>query len=294
MTTTPKSRRLTAKQLAQLDWARRSTLKSDDWAELYLQEFPPDERRDVNELRRLLQSGSLVMHETRDQDGQLLTWSMSQDYPSDSPDEPSFWLGCWTVTRRSAQSLGIGSIHFAKVIEALKAERPHYIGRVTEIESTEGLSADSQPARRASFYARLGLQELDVPYEFPLFQPAGSTEYVPQSKLGKPIKAQMLIAPFDNKPITASQVRSMIRRIYTRGYRVRPDDPYIESRLALIGDGRKNLLVPVRMPEGMNRPGSDSANNVPTNTEDKQCGCMLLPLWDGLLAWLTRILHSGR
>ena len=189
-----------------------------------------------------------MLHETRDKTGKLLTWSMSQDNEGRDDNEPSFWLGCWTVTRREMQSSGLGRVHFAKVLEALKAEYPSHIGRVTEIESTEGLTADSQPVRRAKFYKGLGLKEFDAPYELPLFQPVNSTVYVPQARLGKAIKAQLLFAPFTDKPVTAAQLRSIIRRIYERGYYVHPADPYIEERLSLVDESKQSLLREISIP----------------------------------------------
>lgn len=242
---------LKADEIARLSLAKRSDAKNDDWISLYIDEFPPEERRDVCQLRRLVQSGRLALHETRSGDGHLLTWSISQRYapepePKREQNEALFWLGAWTVTRRSAQSMGLGRLHFPKVIAALKSETPDYIGRVTEIESAEGLAADSQPARRAAFYKRIGLMELTVPYEMPLYQPADATQYIPQAKLGKGIKGQLLIAPFKDGPISGKQVRSIVRRIYEQGYNVSPDDPYMQERLSLIDESRENYLAPMR------------------------------------------------
>ena len=241
-----KTSRLTPEQISQLQIARRADGTSDDWVELYLAEFPENERRDVSQLRALLQSGKLVLHETRDKHGKLLVWSMSQDYASRDKVEPSFWLGCWTVTRRNMQSTGLGRIHFAKVLEALKQEKPDYIGRVTEIESTAGQTRDSQPVRRAKFYKALGLKEIDVAYEFPLFQPVNAKEYVAQAQLGKGIPAQLLIASFGNDSLSVSDARSIIKRIYTFGYHLQPTDPYIAERLMLVRETGESVLVDIR------------------------------------------------
>jgi hypothetical protein len=248
MSTDSKPSRLTPEQIAELDLARKSDLSNDDWVELYLSEFPEIERRDVGQLKKSLRGGRLVMHETRDKHGQLLTWSMTSDHPApEGSDEPSFWLGCWTVTRRSAQSTGIGRVHFAHLLATLKKEKPNYIGRVTEIESTEGMAPDSQPVRRAKFYKALGLMELDITYEIPLFQPPGAKRYIPQTKLGPAVKAQLLMAPFCDKPIVlAAQARSIVSQIYGQ-YNVRESDPYIAQRLSVIDDHRQNLLIPVRL-----------------------------------------------
>lgn len=238
---------MTAEQISKLSLAKRSDGTNDDWVELYRSEFPPEEQRHPDQLRKFLARGSLVLHETRDADGTLLTWSMSQDNNAREDGELSFWHGCWTVTKRSAQSTGIGRVHFAKVVAALKLQTPDYLGRVTEIESTYGLSADSQPVRRAKFYDSLGLKEIDVPYEIPLFQPADAKEYTPQKKLGSGIRAQLLFAPFHDRPLTAAEVKTIIRRIYERGYDIKPDDPYIEERLSLVDENRKDFLVPIRI-----------------------------------------------
>lgn len=242
------SGKLSAEQLKEYDFARRSDGQGDDWVDLYRAEFPVEEQRDVEQLRKLLRTGKVVLHETRDQSGKLITWSMSQDYPAAADsNEPSFWLGCWTVTRRSAQSSGIGRVHFAKVLEALKAEKPEYIGRITEIESTDGLLPDSQPVRRAKFYKALGLEELVFDYEIPRFQPADATEYVLQQKLGSGIKGQLLIATFSDAAVSGSQVRSIVRRIYENGYHVSSDDPFIDTRLALIDAKRSNYRSQIRI-----------------------------------------------
>lgn len=247
-TTKTSNNRLTPERLKELDLAKRSDGHDEDWVELYLAEFPKEEQRDVSQLRAILDTGKLVLHETRDKNGLLLTWSMTQNCQSDSKN-PSFWLGCWTVTRRDYQSSGIGRVHFAKLLEALKAEKPDYIGRITEIESTAGLTKDSQPARRARFYKALGLQELDIPYEIPLFQPADATEYVPQAKLGKSIKGQLLISMFSDSAVSASQLRYIVGRIYKSGYHVKKDDPYFAERLALIDEKRENYLTQIKTPE---------------------------------------------
>jgi hypothetical protein len=240
---------MTPEQMSLLELGKRSDGRNRDWVELYLAEFPVEEQRDVEQLSGYLASGEVVLHETRDQHGQLLSWSMSQDYPAPRAGKkhPPFWLGCWTVTRKSMQSSGIGRLHLPKVIEALKREKPGYIGRITEIESTADLPPTSQPVRRAKFYRALGMLELDVPYEIPLYQPVDAAEYVPQAKLGKSIKGQLLFAPFSNKPVTAKQVRSIISRIYKTGYGIDPKDPFMAQRLALIDGKRDNFLIPIRI-----------------------------------------------
>ena len=152
-----KPARLTDEQIKEHDLARRSDGKSDDWVTLYLEEFPKEEQRDVEQLRGYVLDGAVALHETRDKDGQLVTWSMSQHYkPVEGASDLAFWLGCYTVTKRSSQSTGIGRVHFPRVIDALKVETPDYLGRMTEIESTAGLSATSQPVRRARFYQSIG------------------------------------------------------------------------------------------------------------------------------------------
>jgi hypothetical protein len=130
-------------------------------------------------------------------------------------------------------------------LASLKAEKPGYIGRITEIETTEGLADESQPVRRAKFYANLGLKEVDVPYEFPRFQPAKSTKYVPQAALGGGIKGQLLLATFTDDAVKTKAVRSIIRRVYERGYNVDPQDEYIEKRLALISSDKGSRLKPL-------------------------------------------------
>lgn len=256
-----KPARLTDEQIKEHDLARRSDGNNDDWVTLYLEEFPPEEQRDVEQLRGYVQDGSVALHETRNKDGQLVTWSISQDLKRpEGSSETAFWLGCWTVTKRASQSSGIGRVHFPRVIEALKLETPDYVGRVTEIESTENLSSTSQPVRRAKFYQALGLQELDIDYQMPLYQPADATEYMPQSKLGKAIKGQLLIAPFSDGPVTGAQVRAIVRRIYEEGYDIQPTDPYIAERLALIDEARENYLVPLRI---LSAADASSTSNKP-------------------------------
>jgi hypothetical protein len=268
MTTPAKPNKLTPEQIKELDLARLSDLSNDDWVQLYLEEFPPHERRDVEQLRRYLKDGRFVMHETRDKNGLLLSWSISRHSPAKpGTNEPSFWFGCWTVTRRSAQSTGVGRVHFPAVIKALKAKSPHYLGRTTEIESTEGMAPDSQQVRRAKFYAALGLKELHLPYEFPLFQPIGATEYVPQSKLGKPVKAQLLIAPFSDAPISGKQAYDLVKSIYINSYNVHPDDPFVAERLALIDVSKDNLLGPVRIGSVDNTPKPTAPTPAPSVQE---------------------------
>lgn len=238
--------RFTPEQISRLQFGRRTDFASDDWLELYLSEFPEAEQRKISDLKAMLAGGQLVMHETRDPDGQLLAWSISQDFPAaPKTRELSFWLGCWTVTRREAQSIGIGSVHFPKVVAALKAESPCYFGRFTEIESTVGLPEDSQPVRRAKFYRKLGLQVVDVPYEMARYQPNDATRHMSQSELTPHLPAHLLVSPFHDRPLTGSEAASIVRRIYENHYGVGNDDPYIAQRLSLINRRRMNVIRPL-------------------------------------------------
>ncbi len=254
-----KPARLTDEQIKEHDLARRSDGKNDDWVTLYLEEFPKEEQRDVEQLRGYVLDGAVALHETRDKDGQLVTWSMSQHYkPVEGASDLAFWLGCYTVTKRSSQSTGIGRVHFPRVIDALKVETPDYLGRMTEIESTAGLPATSQPVRRARFYQSIGLQELEFDYEIPLYQSVEATEYVPPAKRGKPIKGQLLISPFRDGPVSGALVRTIVRRIYEEGYNIQPTDPYMAERLALIDEAREDYLVPLRILSAADASSTDS------------------------------------
>jgi GNAT superfamily N-acetyltransferase len=241
-----KSARLTPEEIARLRFGKRVDFTDKDWLDLYLSEFPAAEQRKISDLEELLASGVFVMHETRDPDGKLLAWSISQNFPAPAKSrELPFWLGCWTVTRKEAQSTGVGSLHFPKVVAALKQENPCYFGRFTEIESTVGLPENSQPVRRAKFYQKLGLNALDFPYEMARFQPNDSTTHKSQKELGPGLPAHLLVSPFSDRPLNGTELASIVRRIYEQHYGVLPSDPYIHERLLLINRRRKSFVGPL-------------------------------------------------
>ena len=131
------------------------------------------------------------------------------------------------------------------VLASLKAEKPGYIGRITEIETTEGLADESQPVRRAKFYANLGLKEVDVPYKFPDSSLLSPPSTFRKRRLAEGIKGQLLLATFTDDAVKTKAVRSIIRRVYERGYNVDPQDEYIEKRLALISSDKGSRLKPL-------------------------------------------------
>lgn len=191
-----------------------STGQEQDWKDLYNSAFPADERTPLEELQRLLDAGSILLHRTTNKAGELLCFSIV--YPMSN-----FALLSYIASDSTKRSTGIGSKHMKKLLEILKSKYPEFLGLVLEIESTrqQGLEAADKTARqrRLAFYQRLGAKRLCRTYVWPSYSLKGTYRL-----------AELMWFDFDPKTIDDPQLPGIIKELYMKGYGASEDDPILE------------------------------------------------------------------
>jgi hypothetical protein len=196
--------------------------ESDGWVSVYECSFPKAQRQSVQQLRALIEAGTMELDETRDQTDQINCMTLTEVFGGDST--PRFLLACYTATPPNLRSLGIGSVHRRRLTELLKAEYPDYLGLFSEIESTREPGLDAQTLetrkRRLAFFLRLGVERLPVNYRFPSND---SNE--------APLQGELLWVPFGEPRLEPDALRQVMRRIYVEGYGLDDSDPFIEESL---------------------------------------------------------------
>ena len=191
-----------------------STGQEQDWKDLYNSAFPADERTPLEELQRLLDAGSILLHRTTNKSGELLCFSIV--YPMSN-----FALLSYIASDSTKRSTGIGSKHMKKLLEILKTKYPEFLGLVLEIESTrqQGLEAADKTARqrRLAFYQRLGAKRLCRTYVWPSYSLKGTYRL-----------AELMWFDFDPATIDDPQLPGIIKELYMKGYGAQEDDPILE------------------------------------------------------------------
>lgn len=197
-----------------LNLCQVSTGQEQDWKDLYNTSFPADERTPLDELQRLLDAGSILLHRTTNKTGELLCFSIV--YPMSN-----FALLSYIASDATKRSSGIGSKHMKRLLEILKSKYPEFLGLVLEIESTrqQGLEAADKTARqrRLAFYQRLGAKRLCRTYVWPSYSLKGTYRL-----------AELMWFDFDPATIDDPHLPGIITELYTKGYGAQPDDPILE------------------------------------------------------------------
>jgi GNAT superfamily N-acetyltransferase len=198
-----------------------SSGQEDDWKILYEHAFPADERMPVEELRRLIGNGTVVLHKTTNKQGELLCFSLVNLMSN-------FGLLAYIATDTTKRSTGVGSKHMKHLIDILKKQHGSYIGLFLEIESTkeQGLDTETHKARtrRLGFYQRLGAKRLHKQYLMPSYA-AG----------GHPRAGELLWFELGSTCVQDSQIKPVIEEIFTKGYNLAPTDPLIQQITAQFG-----------------------------------------------------------
>ena len=199
---------------ASLNRCQVSTGHEQDWKDLYNTSFPADERTPLEELQRLLDSGSILLHRTTNKAGELLCFSIV--YPMSN-----FALLSYIASDSTKRSTGIGSKHMKRLLELLKSKYPEFLGLVLEIESTRqvGLDAADKTARqrRLAFYQRLGAKRLCRTYVWPSYAQKGSYRL-----------AELMWFDFDPATIDDPHLPGIVKELYMKGYGAQEDDPILE------------------------------------------------------------------
>ncbi len=197
-----------------LNLCQVSTGQEQDWKDLYNSSFPADERTPLEELQRLLDAGSILLHRTTNKTGELLCFSIV--YPMSN-----FALLSYIASDATKRSSGIGSKHMKRLLEILKSKYPEFLGLVLEIESTrqQGLEAADKTARqrRLAFYQRLGAKRLCRTYVWPSYSLKGTYRL-----------AELMWFDFDPSTIDDPHLPGIITELYTKGYGAQSDDPILE------------------------------------------------------------------
>lgn len=191
-----------------------STGQEQDWKDLYNSAFPADERTPIEELERLLEAGSILLHRTTNKADELLCFSIV--YPMSN-----FALLSYIASDATKRSTGIGSKHMKRLLEILKSKYPEFLGLVLEIESTrqQGLETADKTARqrRLAFYQRLGAKRLCRTYVWPSYALKGTYRL-----------AELMWFDFDPATIDDPQLPGIIKELYMKGYGAQEDDPILE------------------------------------------------------------------
>jgi hypothetical protein len=193
----------------------------DDWKNLYESSFPADERHPVDDLRKLITGGTVILHRTTNKAGELLCFSIV-NVMSD------FSLLAYIATDSTKRSTGVGSKHMKKLIEELKTAHPTHVGMFLEIESTKeaGLDADTHKARarRLAFYQRLGAKRMHKSYLMPSYGTAQGTAEARQGEL--------LWVEFTASCITEATLPRIIEEIFCKAYGLPNTDKTVQKVLS--------------------------------------------------------------
>ena len=195
-----------------------SSGQEDDWKLLYETAFPADERSPVDELRKLISSGSMLLHKTVNKDGELLCFSLVNVMSN-------FALLAYIATDTTKRSSGVGSKHMKQLIQTLRAQYPTFTALFLEIESTKeaGLDADTQKMRnrRLAFYQRLGAKRLKQKYGMPSF-----------AKKGSKAAGELLWIELTNSCVFDADLPNVILEIFQKGYGLPSTDANVQAIIA--------------------------------------------------------------
>jgi hypothetical protein len=236
--------------------------REEDWKRLYRAEFPKDEQHPEDDLQRLIAKGSVLLHRTTNENGELLCFSLVHIMSN-------FNLLAYIATDRTKQSGGVGSQHMKHLIDWLKKKYPTHLGMFFDIESTleKGLAPEVEKMRkrRLTFYERLGAQRSTKPFWMPIYGYA---------KDGATNAKEAELLWFNFVPcVTNGMLPGVISEIYARGYAVPASDPLTDRVLKPFrsdeGDACANMYDIVLNKDGTVITGAD-AKPTQSNTEPKE------------------------
>ncbi len=234
-----------------------SSGQEQDWKDLYNSAFPADERTPLEELQRLLDAGSILLHRTTNKTGELLCFSIV--YPMSN-----FALLSYIASDSTKRSTGIGSKHMKRLLEILKSKYPEFLGLVLEIESTRqhGLEAPEKTARqrRLNFYQRLGAKRLCRTYVWPSYALKGTYRL-----------AELMWFDFDPSTIDDPHLPGIIKELYMKGYGAQADDPILELVVHQFKcsdkTGHAAMVCPVESAEGDKKKPAEK-KDAPAKADD--------------------------
>lgn len=203
-----------------------STGQEDDWTKLYETAFPADERSPVEDLRKLIASGSMLLHKTVNKSGELLCFSLVNVMSN-------FALLAYIATDTTKRSSGVGSKHMKQLIQTLRAQYPTFTALFLEIESTKETGLDAETlkmrTRRLGFYQRLGAKRLKQKYGMPSY-----------AKKGSKAAGELLWIELSNSCVFDADLPNVITEIFQKGYGLPSTDANVQ---AIIAQWAANLPV---------------------------------------------------
>lgn len=255
---------------------QQSAGQEDDWTKLYESAFPADERSPVEELRKLIAGGSLLLHRTVNKSDELLCFSLVNVMSN-------FALLAYIATDTTKRSGGFGSKHMKQLVQTLRAQYPTFTALFLEIESTKEVGLDAETLkmrkRRLAFYQRLGAKRLKQKYGMPSY-----------AKKGSKAAGELLWIELSNACVFEADLPKVITEIFQKGYGLPSNDPNV---LAIISQWAANLPVspavcavpedPIVVPASSSAAGSTSDagdSNVPSQppaTASKDAGTSAPP-----------------
>lgn len=203
-----------------------STGQEDDWTKLYETAFPADERSPIEDLRKLIASGSMLLHKTVNKSDELLCFSLVNVMSN-------FALLAYIATDTTKRSSGVGSKHMKQLIQTLRAQYPTFTALFLEIESTKEAGLDAETlkmrTRRLAFYQRLGAKRLKQKYGMPSY-----------AKKGSKAAGELLWIELSNSCVFEADLPNVITEIFQKGYGLPSTDANVQ---AIIAQWAANLPV---------------------------------------------------
>jgi hypothetical protein len=227
-----------------------STGQETDWKDLYEAAFPQDERHPVEDLRKSMAAGTVMLHRTMNKAQELLCFSVTNLMSN-------FCLLAYLATDSTKRSTGVGSKHMKRLIDDMKQAHPSYLGMFLEIESTKeaGLDAETQKMRnrRLAFYQRLGAKRLhNKSYLMPSYGSAhGKTP---------PREGELLWIEFNPACITEAALPAIIEEIFCKAYGLAKNDPLVQKVVGQFGNSASSCAGKTEVPSG-----SSTTNGAPVD-----------------------------
>ena len=232
--------------------------------------FPPEQSpRDWSILKDGLSCGYLTMHELRDKEtGELLSARLLCNYVSRFRGDPSFALICYAVTpsaqtfdshsesatqmdniSRRGKSKGYGTYLFQRSQELLRNHMPHAIGLIGECESATGWDLTKQRKQRLQWMSATGrLQIAEYSYQIPPLPETYDRKILVADRKGKTANGYLLITPFEKRTwLEGELLATIVEHIYSAGYGIDFDDPFMIERLSQIVREKKYSLKELSM-----------------------------------------------
>jgi hypothetical protein len=246
--------RLSESDLEDLQFVAQQELPSDTRKALE-ENFPPEQLPIWEVFDEYLRQGFVLLHELRSKTtGELLSSRVTVDYAVRNRTEVEFLLVSFFVTpdnkgtpgSKQSKSKGYGSYLRERSLEVTRYQKPHAIGIVAERESVKDVTTEGdQRFRRARWMSRMGLFIVhDYEHLIPPISHTADKSAPVATRSGQTKRAELLLFRFDGKRTLSGRIlRSIVERLYTIGYLIPNEDPFILERISAIDEDKDYDLV---------------------------------------------------